>query len=707
LVKIGEAGLDKTSCQKAKQEKTRKGKESKEMGIFSKKRNGVRTSRVIRKSVLQDVEVDLISLLFDEVTPANGKGYVVKMKDGKDVKFELRGSSLKFKAAEGDKGLVYVTIMEPGVVDAHGDSYSEETVRKAMEQAAGRNIFRAFDKNHDMRVIDEVVMVESLQLNKADERWPDAKEGSWVGVLKFNKESESWTKVKAGKFNGVSIFGRAKDSGEAERTAVKAVIDELKGLAEGLKAAGEDKAAAQVQAKIAEHEQAEGGGDEVMKAMREILTELSESIKKAVSPTIKEEGQEMKAVRKSMVGIEVNFDPRKKELYKSFASLDSGKSLSLFTDSLGKQFIDQTLQDPDDDTLSDLTVAPLTRRGKIDKGLIEDVILYNTDDDAREMLDHSHSDLAFDPQELDADVSLKESTAEDYRDAMGVQEFGAYMNAKVVGGVKQAVRRIIFKGDRTGLAAIKAIDGFFKKAESNGDIQTIDGKGVLGKIDNAMLSFGEETLQYKDKFVIYLTAGDREALMQMRNVDVSDQGRLVRDKDKLYLDGVQVKSRPLPSGGMIIGMPKFLVVGYINDAKLKLEHSGSDHRYHWYPRITVDVNYVRGGYVKFFRFVSNQPPVASNVAIIEDGLNTGDTLEGFYEYHDSYGDAEGSSTFRWLAAATAAGSYSAISGATSRTYALVAANATKYIKFEVTPKDANGVAGTAVLSAAVGPCTNV
>ncbi len=672
------------------------------MGIF---KSG---QKVIRKSELMDVEVELISLLFDDVKPANGKGYLVKMRDGKDVKMSLMGSSMKYKAADKDKGLVYVTIMEPGVKDAHGDTYSVDTVRKAMEKAAERNIFRAFDKNHDMQVIDDVVMVESFQLTKADERFPDAKAGSWVGVLKFKKDSESWRKVKEGKFNGVSIFGRAKegDAGDEEKATAKALVGELRQLAEELKASGEEAAAEKLTAKLSEHEPDEEKAEDVMKAMRGILTEIGESIKRAVSPTIKEEGKEMATVKKSMIGIEVAIDPGKKELYKSFASLDSGKSMSLFTDSLGKQFIDQTLQDPDDDTLSDLTIAPITRRGKIDKGLIEDVILYNTDDDAREMLDHSHSDLGFDPQELDADISLKESTAEDYRDSMGVQEFGAYMNAKVVGGVKQAVRRIIFRGDRSGSAAIKAIDGYFTKAETNGDVEAIDGKGVLGKIDNAMLSFSEETLQYKDKFVIYLTASDREALMQMRNVDLSDQGRLVRDKDMLYLDGVPVKSRPLPSGHMIIGMPKFLVVGYINDAKLKLEHSGSDHRYHWYPRITVDVNYVRGGYVKFFKFVSNQPPVASNVMISEDGLNTGDVLEGLYDYHDSYGDKEGSSSYRWLSAATVDGSYSAISGATGRSYEIQEGDATKYIKFEVTVKDENGVSGTAVVSEAVGPCTN-
>ena len=107
-----------------------------------------------------------------------------------------------------------------------------------------------------------------------------------------------------------------------------------------------------------------------------------------------------------------------------------------------------------------------------------------------------------------------------------------------------------------------------------------------------------------------------------------------------------------------------------------------------------------------FKTVANKPPVASGVEIAPEGLNTGDVLLGLYDYRDSYGDAEGTSTFRWLSSATEGGTYSAISGATSDSYTIVAGDATKYIKFEVTPKDANGVAGTAVLSDPVGPCTN-
>ena len=665
----------------------------------------------LRKGELRDINVDLVSLLFDDMNPANRKGYVYKSTDGK--KRVVKGISKKYKSEEkGDTGYLYVTVMEPGVEDSQGDIANTEQIQKACENFAKKGMLNKNDVNHNGTPVKDFFIPENYILKAEDKNhFPETKIGSWVQVIKCeNLESELWKKVKKGKFNGVSLAGEAVDLGNNSEL-IKSMDEVLKKMQKAQEDAKDNKDLAdsiaalsqQLESLKADEKAPESEGvAEVVKSLEKAM----ETLNKAVSVSIKEEGGDVsKIVRKSIAGANITIDPAKKELYKGFAELDTGKALGMFSDNLGRQFIDQTLQDPEDDTLSEITVAPIGASGKIDKGLIEDVILYNTDDE-RVAQEHSHTDIQFSLEELDADISLKESTAEEYRDALGVDQFGAYMETKVSNGVKNAVKALIFRGDKSGSANFKAINGVVKKATVANDVTNVDGANVLARIDNALRTFSEVILGYIDSFVIYLSPADRLALAQLRDLDRTDQGRLVREGKKLYLDGIPVKSRPIPSGYMIIGLPKFIVVGYINDGKIKVEHSGSDHKYHWYPRLTVDATYIPGGFVKVFKTVANKPPVASGVEIAPEGLNTGDVLLGLYDYRDSYGDAEGTSTFRWLSSATEGGTYSAISGATSDSYTIVAGDATKYIKFEVTPKDANGVAGTAVLSDPVGPCTN-
>ena len=55
--------------------------------------------RTILKGELRNVEVELVSLLFDEMTPANQKGFVVKNTVGSSGRsYEHKISSTKFKS---------------------------------------------------------------------------------------------------------------------------------------------------------------------------------------------------------------------------------------------------------------------------------------------------------------------------------------------------------------------------------------------------------------------------------------------------------------------------------------------------------------------------------------------------------------------------------------------------------------------------------
>jgi adhesin/invasin len=90
-------------------------------------------------------------------------------------------------------------------------------------------------------------------------------------------------------------------------------------------------------------------------------------------------------------------------------------------------------------------------------------------------------------------------------------------------------------------------------------------------------------------------------------------------------------------------------------------------------------------------------PTASNVTI-SGTPQVGQVLTGNYTYSDPNGDAEATSTFRWLR------NGAAISQATARTYTLVTADQGAMIVFEVTPRAATGASpGSAVQSPAVGP----
>ncbi len=87
----------------------------------------------------------------------------------------------------------------------------------------------------------------------------------------------------------------------------------------------------------------------------------------------------------------------------------------------------------------------------------------------------------------------------------------------------------------------------------------------------------------------------------------------------------------------------------------------------------------------------NTPPTASSVTF-SGTIQDGETLTGAYTYADADSDTESGSTFKWYASTDSSGSgKTAISGATSKTFTLTSSEVGKYISFEVTPKNANGI----------------
>lgn len=101
--------------------------------------------------------------------------------------------------------------------------------------------------------------------------------------------------------------------------------------------------------------------------------------------------------------------------------------------------------------------------------------------------------------------------------------------------------------------------------------------------------------------------------------------------------------------------------------------------------------------------IPNHAPEALNVNVTGD-LYSDQTIVGSYDFFDEdEGQTEGTSCYRWLMCDTADGEYEAIPNADKDSMILTDAQDLKYVKFEVTPIDSYGKAGTPVVSSAMGP----
>ena len=93
----------------------------------------------------------------------------------------------------------------------------------------------------------------------------------------------------------------------------------------------------------------------------------------------------------------------------------------------------------------------------------------------------------------------------------------------------------------------------------------------------------------------------------------------------------------------------------------------------------------------------NTAPTATNVSI-SGTAQVGQVLTGNFTYNDLEGDAQGTSTYRWLR------NSAPVSGATLRTYTLGTADEGALIAFEVTPVATSGTSpGSPTQSPAIGP----
>jgi len=573
-------------------------------------------SRIVKKGELRNVEVELVSLLFDEMNPANQKGFVVKNASGKS--FEHKINSTKFKSeTRGTQGRLYVTLMEPNIHDSQGDYYTREEIQKSCDHFARHGLMGRNDVNHNMHPVPEFSVVENYILKTSDrEHFPDTKVGSWVQVLKCeNLQSELWQKVEKGEFNGVSIYGRADDySGtEASLAEIKNELGSLRKVAELNNNSEMQKGITAITERITELEKSSGTVivSEAIKSIERSLKDLSVTMTRAISKSIPGEpdGDHSSGDKEVMIdGNKIVVKASHREIYKGISDVDSGKAMNILNANTTSLFIDEVIGSQPGDTLSDISIIPLLKDEKIDAGLIDDLVFKNSLDGALTAQTVATADLSVPTGILNAEFTLGRDVVEFYKDKYGEDAFGAYVENHIAKKTEKAIRLLIFNGDRVSATAkLKGLDGVIKLATTATDVTNLSKTTYTDwakRFEAALLAFSDEMLEEQENFKFYVSQKDLiriRAELAKRETGAGD--RLLLEGGNVSFAGIPVKPRLMTDDYIIGGLPKFIIIGYRTDAELKVEHHGADWKYHWYIRIRPGITYI-SGFVKVFKLTT-------------------------------------------------------------------------------------------------------
>ncbi len=575
-----------------------------------------RSKRTILKGELRNVEVELVSLLFDEMTPANQKGFVVKNASGRS--FEHKINSTKFKSeTSGTQGRLFVTLMEPNIHDSQGDYYTREEIQKACDHFAKHGLVGKCDVNHNMQPVPEFTVVENYILKTSDrEHFPDTKVGAWVQVLKCEDlNSELWQKIEKGEFNGVSIYGRADDyrNAEASLAEIKNELNSLRKVAEHNNNTELQKGIDNITSRISELEKSSGSVlvSDAVKSIEKSLKDLSTTMSKAISKSIPGEPDSNHQTTDREVSIDGNkivVKAAHREIYKGISDVDSGKAMNILNPNTTSLFIDEVIGSQPGDTLSDISVLPLLKDEKIDVGLIDDLVFKNSLDGALTAQNVSTADLSVPTGILNAEFTLGRDVVEFYKDKYGEDAFGAYVENHIAKKTEKAIRLLLFRGDRASTTPkLKALDGVIKLATAASDVSNLSKATYpdwAKRFEAALLAFSDEMLEEQENFKFYVSHKDLiriRAELAKRATGAGD--RLLLEGGQISFAGIPVKPRLMSDEYIIGGLPKFIIVGYRTDAELKVEHHGADWKYHWYIRIRPGITYI-SGFVKVFKLTT-------------------------------------------------------------------------------------------------------
>jgi Putative phage serine protease XkdF len=560
--------------------------------------------KTLKKGDLRNVDVELISLLFDDVKPANGKGVVVKSSEG--IGYNHIASSTKFKST--DQGRLHVTVLEPDTMDSQGDKLSAGEVNKAQDHfVLSKGFIGRNDVNHNMNPVDDVQIVESYILKSKDaEHFPDTKIGSWVQVLKCDMESETWKKIKAKSFNGVSIYGKADDT--EIQNSNEDLIKELRDIRKAVEATGDKSSLKVIDDKIQTLEKADTGidGKEIVKA----LQDMTKILNKAINNSIQSEpgDDKVKTKKVKIAGVEVEVQDYHTKIVEKWAQDGNPENMNILNETNSDQFIDEVLETIDDDTLKEITVTNISKDNKLDAGLIADLILVNELDDEPTAQAIASGEITVTPGILKGEYKLARTTVEAYKDKYGEDAYLAYILKKLGNKSLKALKKLLFKGDRDSeTATLAGLDGVIALATDGSDVTNI-GKTTYAtwaaRFTYALKQFGEDYLEHMEKFVIYVSHSDlidirSEAQNKVNNL----ASRLVIDPAtaKVTFDGIQIKGRFMTSNYIIMGIPTFIIIGVRTDAEVARRFI--PWFWHWYIRLRAGITYVTN-YVQVFKLIA-------------------------------------------------------------------------------------------------------
>jgi hypothetical protein len=292
-----------------------------------------------------------------------------------------------------------------------------------------------------------------------------------------------------------------------------------------------------------------------------------------------------------------------REIEKSFSQNGDPESMRLLPENLASQFVDETLDTIMDDTLTEITVAEMTKDNKLDVGLIDDLILVNELDGEPSAQTISASELTITPGILKGEMKLARTTVEAYKDKYGEAAYVAYVLRKLGNKALKALKKLLFKGDRDSeTSTLAALDGVIALATDGSAVTSVDSTTYqtwATRIQYALKQFGEDVLEHMDNFVIYVSNKDLIDIRAEAEASKNAKGsRLVVDGAKVYFDGIQIKGRFMTQNYMIIGLPKFIIIGVRTDAEVARRFI--PWFYHWYIRLRAGITYV-ASFVKVFK----------------------------------------------------------------------------------------------------------